>query len=181
MQWDEEIHYEAGERDYLVQRRFYIDDRRWSWAVIGDERKMILTDNIGDVRVRLAKLGRKRILAEAVKGPRRTDGWIVTFAADSMREPFDAGRIDFAVAWMSTALYFDPLADEKTRDFYAPEAIAHRFGLPWPTGRTEYLTEEEYEAAQDAHMAAMREAADKMGALLLGDWKPSHGAESETP
>ncbi|SKR49148.1 Uncharacterised protein [Mycobacteroides abscessus subsp. massiliense] len=104
MDWHEHIVYEAPERDYLVQRRYYVDDARWSWVVIGDERRMTLTDNIGDVRVRMARLGRKRILAEAGKEQKRTDPWKVSFPAESGRQARMAGRLHLAVGWMLTAL-----------------------------------------------------------------------------
>ncbi|WP_235215926.1 hypothetical protein [Mycobacterium kyorinense] len=162
MDWHEHIIYETPERDHLVQRRFYIDDSRWSWAVIGDERKMILTDNIGDVRVRSAHLGRTRILAEAEKGPNRPDPWTVSFPAESGRHPRVAGRVELAIAWMATALHWDPQADARSREFNAPEAVAHRVGLPWPDNRAEYRTEAAYQEAQEQHRAKVNEAGEAL-------------------
>jgi hypothetical protein len=166
MDWHEHITYETPERDHLVQRRLYFDDSRWSWAVIGDERKMILTDNIGDVRVRLAQHGRTRTLAESAKGPNRTDPWVVSFPAETGRQPRIAGRIHLAVAWMATALHWDPQADEQSAEYYAPEAVAHRVGLPWPDDLAEYRTEKEYQEAQEQHRAKMRAAMDALSNAL---------------
>ena len=164
MDWHEEIFYETPEADHLVERRFYITDQKWSWAIIGNERHMILTDNIGDVRVRLARPRRKRVLATAEKGPRRTDGWIVSFPEESGRQPLDAGRIYLAAAWMLTALHFDELADEETQQLNAPEALSRRLGFSFPTDREEYRTEEEYLAGQ----AFLREAMDRVAETLAG-------------
>ncbi|MGV0744546.1 hypothetical protein [Mycolicibacterium sp. XJ870] len=168
MDWHEHIVYEAPERDYLVQRRYYVDDARWSWVVIGDERKMTITDNIGDVRVRMARLGRKRILAVAEKGPNRTDPWKVRFPAESGRQARVAGRLHLAVGWMLTALYWDSQADESARDFYAPEAVAHRLAMPRPDDRAEYRTDEDYQAAQEEHRAMLKEAGDAMSRIFDG-------------
>jgi hypothetical protein len=162
MDWHEHIVYETPERDHLVQRRFYLDDALWSWVVIGDERKMRLTDNIGDVRVRSAHLGRERTLAEAEKGPNRTDPWTVSFPAESGRQSRVAGRVHLAIGWMATALYWDPQADEGSRDFYAPEAVANRLGMRWPEDRAEYRTDAEYHEAQEQHRAEMRGAAEAL-------------------
>lgn len=166
MDWHEEILYETPEADHLVERRFYITDQMWSWAIIGDERHMILTDNIGDVRVRLARPRRKRVLATAEKGPRQTDRWIVSFPGESGRQPLDAGRIYLAAAWMLTALHFDELADEETQQLNAPEAISKRLGFPFPTDREEYRTEEEYRASQEFHRKAMDKIAETLARKL---------------
>ena len=168
MDWHERIVYETPERDYFVERRFYLDDTRWSWVVIGDERKMRLTDNIGDVRVRMAHLGRERILAEAEKGPNRTDPWIVSFPAASGRQQRVAGRVHLAVGWMATALHWDPQADETSIEFYAPEAVAHRLAMPWPDDRAEYRTDAAYHEAQEQHRAKVKEAGELLSVKGLG-------------
>lgn len=180
MDWHEHIVFEASERDYLVQRRYYVDDARWSWVVIGDERKMILTDNVGDVRVRMARLGRKRILAEAEKGPNRTDPWKVSFPTESGRQTRVAGRLHLAVGWMLTALYWDPQADESANDFYAPEAVAHRLVMPWPEDRAEYRTDEDYQAAQEKHRAALRQASDAMSRIFDGTLGSRHDSRPDS-